>query len=60
MKTVAEGVETQEEMSYVDRAGCDYVQGYFFSKPIRFEEMNFYKPQNVRKDQGFNTSVAIQ
>jgi len=31
---VAEGVETESQMSYLVRSGCDYFQGYYFSKPL--------------------------
>ncbi len=34
MKVIAEGVETQEQMNLLLGAGCDYGQGYFFSKPV--------------------------
>ena len=31
---VAEGVETQEQLEYLRHAGCDTIQGFFFSKPL--------------------------
>ena len=31
---VAEGVETEEEYKMLKEAGCDIIQGYYFSKPI--------------------------
>ena len=34
MQVVAEGVESAEQLSLLRMKGCDYVQGYIFSKPI--------------------------
>jgi EAL domain-containing protein (putative c-di-GMP-specific phosphodiesterase class I) len=34
LKTVAEGVETQEQLDYLWQAGCDHSQGYLHSKPM--------------------------
>jgi len=34
MKTVAEGVETQEIMDELISLGCDYQQGYYISRPL--------------------------
>lgn len=31
---IVEGVETQEELNYIDRLDCKYVQGYFFYRPM--------------------------
>jgi EAL domain-containing protein (putative c-di-GMP-specific phosphodiesterase class I) len=33
MKTIAEGVETQEQLDRLREEKCDEVQGYFFSRP---------------------------
>lgn len=38
MKIVAEGVETEEQMKVLRRLGCDYIQGYYISKPLPVEE----------------------
>ena len=34
MDVVAEGVETTEQLSLLKRLGCEFGQGYFFSKPV--------------------------
>ena len=34
MRTVAEGIETQEHLEQVSAAGCSEAQGYFFSRPV--------------------------
>ncbi|MBQ2982322.1 MAG: EAL domain-containing protein [Lachnospiraceae bacterium] len=39
---VIEGVETEEQKEYVSRLGCDYCQGYYFSKPVAKEEFIEY------------------
>ena len=38
LSVVAEGVETKEQFERLKKIGCDYVQGYYFSKPMPAEE----------------------
>jgi EAL domain-containing protein (putative c-di-GMP-specific phosphodiesterase class I) len=38
MTAIAEGVETQEEVDYLKKIGCDVFQGFHFSRPISVEE----------------------
>ena len=38
MRTIAEGVETQEELALVRSLGCPLVQGYIFGRPMTAEE----------------------
>ena len=33
-KALMEGVETEAQIAVLEKLGCDYLQGYFFSKPL--------------------------
>lgn len=37
--TVCEGVETKEQMHFLQDIGCSKLQGYYFTKPISFEDI---------------------
>jgi CheY-like chemotaxis protein len=34
IKVIAEGVEDQEQLAFLQRLGCDEIQGYFYSRPV--------------------------
>lgn len=34
LKVVAEGVETESQYQFLKNLGCDFIQGYYFSKPL--------------------------
>lgn len=38
ISTVAEGIETKEQMEFLKESGCNIGQGYYFSKPIPVKE----------------------
>ncbi|MGN1388545.1 MAG: EAL domain-containing protein, partial [Bulleidia sp.] len=38
IRTLAEGVETEEQAEFLKKSGCEKLQGYYFSKPLPFEE----------------------
>jgi len=42
MEVVAEGIETDEQLNYLQELGCDYGQGYLISKPLTEEALTRY------------------
>jgi len=39
LRVVAEGVETGAQLSYLSDKGCDFMQGYYFSRPARVKDI---------------------
>ena len=48
LKVVSEGVETAQELATLEELGIDYIQGYYFSKPIEAAAfIEFLKAKNL-------------
>lgn len=46
IRVVAEGVETQKQVNFLAAIGCDYMQGYFFARPMPADQLlQFIKAQ---------------
>lgn len=43
LKIVAEGVEKEEQVKILCSLGCDYIQGYFFGKPMTIDDFVKFK-----------------
>ncbi|BEP28197.1 bifunctional diguanylate cyclase/phosphodiesterase [Helicovermis profundi] len=38
IKTIAEGIETEEDVRVLKEANCDFVQGYYYYRPLEFDD----------------------
>ena len=47
IKTVAEGVETKEQVDILKNMGCDMAQGYYYAKPLSREDFVEYLTNRV-------------
>lgn len=45
-RTVAEGAETKEQVEFLKEHGCDYIQGYYFYRPMKKDEFSEKLDQN--------------
>ena len=48
LQTIAEGVETAEQLAVLREQGCDEVQGYFFSEPLPAEQFEAFARSRSR------------
>ena len=44
---IAEGVENSEQYLLLKKAGCDIIQGYYFSKPVSAAEFGHLIERNI-------------
>ena len=47
LKVVAEGVETTEQLDLLAEAGCDEIQGFYFSRPVSAQDIEHLLREGV-------------
>ncbi len=47
---IAEGVETKEQIEYLDSIGCYVVQGYYYSKPMSVDDFEIFMQSHETED----------
>ena len=47
LKITAEGIEEQKQYERLKNSGCDYIQGYYFSKPLEVEKADEIYNKNL-------------
>ena len=50
-EVVAEGVETEGQLSFLKNQQCDIIQGYFFSRPLPAEQLAAFLRRNRRESE---------
>lgn len=67
MKVIAEGVETEAQLEQLKKLNCESAQGYFFSEPMEFEDVQHFlgkfsgiKPTLSAKFEGVEIFSTIQ
>jgi EAL domain-containing protein (putative c-di-GMP-specific phosphodiesterase class I) len=49
MLTVAEGVETAEDVETLKKLGCDLAQGYYYARPMPTEQVLAWMEKQTEK-----------
>ena len=55
MRSIAEGIETEEQLAYLTERRCDLLQGFFFSPPLQPEEI----PAAITEDYSERIQQAV-
>lgn len=59
LSVTAEGVETKEQLNRLSEIGCDYVQGYFFARPMPQEDFEVILRAYCDKEVKDNIEVEL-
>ena len=49
MRVVSEGVETDEQRAFAEECCCDWIQGYYYAKPMPGEDAKRFLAERIEK-----------
>jgi EAL domain-containing protein (putative c-di-GMP-specific phosphodiesterase class I) len=58
MEVIAEGIETEEQYRQLKLLGCEYGQGFLFSRPVNNEGVVHLLAQDARRDSDPDLNLA--
>jgi FixJ family two-component response regulator len=58
IRVVAEGVETEAQLTFLQRHGCDEIQGYYFSRPVPVDEIDLMRLQGKSLPAGMDDALS--
>lgn len=61
LPVIVEGVETLDQVRFLRNIGCEYVQGYYFSKPVpikEFEQIAFQRSSSVPQEKAIEQDIS--
>jgi diguanylate cyclase (GGDEF)-like protein len=57
MEVIAEGIETEEQFQQLKMLGCEYGQGFLFSRPVANESVKHLLAQDSKRDAEFDLNL---
>jgi EAL domain-containing protein (putative c-di-GMP-specific phosphodiesterase class I) len=54
---IAEGVETVEQLKYLQSIGCMNIQGYYYSKPLSHTDLDIYLKEHLGKKRLYENTL---
>jgi EAL domain-containing protein (putative c-di-GMP-specific phosphodiesterase class I) len=46
LKIVAEGIETEKQLRYLESVDCDSIQGFYYARPLKIEDLKAFLMKN--------------
>jgi EAL domain-containing protein (putative c-di-GMP-specific phosphodiesterase class I) len=57
MEVIAEGIETEEQFQQLKMLGCEYGQGYLFSRPVSNDGVEHLLAQDSKRDREIDLNL---